>query len=287
MRAIPFVTLFLVGVTASFGTAGQLPADPANNIWRSAGYLGGSDYEFAQRLGVDGQGNTYLLGRTFSRDMHASVVPVSRASGERASATFVLKIDPDGQTVYATPVGTGFGFLPIDVAVSFDGTAHVLVREGDVAHVLKLEPSAGRSEYDVIFNGLDRDGLSPKAIAVDDAGHAVIAGWSQAGIFVARLDARGSVFDIDVIPMQADARDLAVDDAGAAYVVGAIASDGLPSTPGAFQPRYNNSVCSAAFPPMSDAPARFPCLDGFIVKLTRDGRIAYATYFGGGGVDEV
>jgi hypothetical protein len=218
--------------------------------------------------------------------MDAAVVPTAAGSGEPASATFVLKLDRDGQTIYAMPVGTGFAFLPLDIAVGADGTAHALARGGDTVHVIKVAADGSRKLYDVTFDAVARDALRPVAIAVDDVGHAVIAGSTPLGVFVARLDARGAVYDAHVLPFAADVRDLAVDAVGDAYVVGAISSGSLPATGAAVQPRYNEGACADVFPPAGGPPRTSPCPDGFLVKLTRSGAVAYATYLGGTAWDE-
>src|SRR5688572_2653028 len=276
--------IVLVGIAGSFGAAaGQSPGEA---VWRSAWYHGGSDYEFAERLTVDADGNAYHLGRTFSNDMHPAVVPAPNDGLERPTATFVLKLDRNGQPVYAMPVGTGFAFLPLDIAVGFDGAAHVLARVGDVRHVIKIDPSGSQLVYDATFKGLSRDSLYPTAIGVDDVGHTVLAGWSWFGLFVARLDGRGSVYDIAYIPIQADLRDIAVDIVGDVYVTGSISADDLPTGPGSLRPRYNGGTCFDVFPPLNGPPNSFPCPDAFLLKMTRRGEVAYATYLGGTGWDQ-
>jgi hypothetical protein len=286
IRVPGLVLVVLVCIAGSFGAVAAQSPNPAGEAWRSASYYGGSDFEFAERLTVDALGNAYLLGRTFSNDMDAGVVPASASGGEQASATFVLKLGRDGQALYALPVGTGFSFLPLDIAVGADGAAHVLARDGDLAHVVKVAASGAQKMFDVTLNLVARDALRPAAIGVDDVGHTVIAGTTPGGVFVARLDTRGAVFDVHVFPFTADVRDLAVDGAGDVYVTGAMSGDGLPVHAGAVQPRYKSSTCSSVFPPVSGPPATSPCPDAFLMKVTRRGDVAYATYFGGLGGDE-
>jgi hypothetical protein len=278
------LAFFIITGIAVGALAAQSPPAPAE-IWQSATYHGGSDYEFAETFVVDPLGNGYLLGRTFSADMHGSV-PVTPNGGLPGSATFVLKLTPQGVTEYATAVGTGFAFLPLDLAVGADGAAHALARAGDITHIVKLDAVTGALEYDVTFDGQARTALFPKTIAVTDAGHAVIAGWSPGGLFIARLDARGSVFALNVLPLNLDPRDIDVDSAGDVYVIGSMSFDGLPTTAGALQPRFSGGDCAALFPPMGGVARVSPCADAFLLKVTAGGTIAYATYFGGTGLDE-
>jgi hypothetical protein len=285
MRISQYLVLFVAVVGGAFGSVAAQSPPAGSQIWQSATYHGGSDYEFAETFAVDPWGNAYLLGRTFSGDMHGSVQPGSTSTSEQASAAFVLKLTPQGLPEYATTIGTGVWFLPMDLAVGADGAVHVLARSGDAAHVIKLDAVGGSVEYDVTLDG-SAEGRYPRAIAVDDAGHAVVAGWSPAGLFVARLDARGSVFDVDVLPLNLDPKDLAIDRFGDAYVVGSITSADLPTTERSMQPRYSGGDCADIFPPSRGERRIWPCADAFLMKVTVGGQIAYATYFGGTGFDE-
>jgi hypothetical protein len=270
------VGVFLVAITALFGNAeAQLPSGAAaSDGWRSARYYGGTNYEFAERLVVDAAGNSYFLGYTFSADMDPAIVPVSRASGEPASATFVYKVTPEGAQAYAAAVGTGIAVRPIDLAVGADGSAHVLVRDGDVRHVIRLD-AAGREMVHVSLDPRVEE-IYPRAIAVDDVGNSVIAGWTgDRGLFIARIDQRGAMSIVYRVHASADVRDVAVDAAGNAYLIGIAFEDDLPITAGALERQFKAGAC----PPS-------PCTDAFVLKVTRTGTLAYATYFGGTGWDD-
>lgn len=256
----------VLGVVLASLTA-TLSIAEAQTAWRSLRYYGGADYEFASRLAVDAAGNSYVLGYTFSADMDAAIVPMSRASGEPASATFVYKVTPDGARAYAATIARGFGVVPIDLAVGADGSAHVLLRDGDVAHAIRLD-AVGRETMHLTFDPRALLPLYPRAIAVDDVGNSVVAGSMASGVFVARIDARGSMFDLYRVPASADVRDVATDAAGDIYVAGTAFEGDLPTTAGTLQPQFKGMA------------------DAFVLKVTRSGALAYATYIGGAGWDD-
>ena len=127
------------------------------------------------------------------------------------------------------------------------------------------------------------------AIAVDSAGSAYIAGSTDSSdlpagvagskfagappdIFVAKLtpDGTGLVYCTYLGGEAADeARAIAVDAAGNAYITGSTASKAFPATGGAFQAAYSGGHT-----------------DAFAAKLSPGGALLYATYFGGGGDEE-
>jgi hypothetical protein len=285
MRVFRVLGVVLVVITAFLDNAAAQIASPAATPWRSARYYGGTDYEFAERVVVDARGNSYFLGYTFSTDMDASIVPVSRGSGEPASATFVYKLTPDGARFYATTVGTGLAVRPIDLAAASDGSAHVLLRDGDVHHAIRLDAAGGETMH-VTFDPRAASPIHPRAIAVDAVGNTVIAGWSADGLFVARIDARGTLFGAYRIGRSADVRDLAVDAAGNAYVVGIAFAGDIPTTAGALQPQFKAGDCPAPMQLPANPPRTSPCTDAFVVKITPTGTIAYATYLGGTGWED-
>lgn len=122
-------------------------------------------------------------------------------------------------------------------------------------------------------------------IDVDDEGSAYVAGYTDSvdfppqsaadaslggsrDAFVTRFNVNGNglVFSTYLGGSTNDqARALALDPDGFAYVLGLTGSDDFPATPGAFQTNYHGAV------------------DAFVAKLTSAGALVYATYLGGSG----
>jgi hypothetical protein len=273
MRVWQVLSVFFVASTAIFGNA--------EAQWRSARYYGGSDYEFAGHMVVDAQGSAYFLGQTFSSDMDPAIVPASQ--GGPAMATFVYKVSPQGTRVYATTVGTGFFLMrPLDFAVGADGSAHVLLIDGqNVRYVIQLD-AAGRERARVTISP-HATGSYADAIAVDSEGNSVVAGGRAGeGPFVVRVDRRGAIFDIYRLQASATVNDLAIDAAGNIYLVGVASAGDLPVTAGAFQQQFKAGAC-----PHPERPTfTLPCTDAFVLKITSTGTVVYATYFGGAGSDD-
>src|SRR5208283_5311379 len=163
--------------------------------------------------------------------------------------------------------------------------------------VMKYSPS-GDVIYATYLGGSGRD--DAHAIAVNSAGEAWIAGETVSPNFPTTANALSSTFhgEIDLGPLQygdafvaeldptgakllystylggsaADgAFGIAVDAAGAAYVVGGTQSADFPVTPGALQTTYTGKT------------GQPPCLcgNGFASKFSASGTLVYSTYLTG------
>lgn len=88
-------------------------------------YIGGSDYEGATSLDVDGEGNVFLTGEVKSTDFPL-VNPYQGSYSDNTDA-FVLKLDADGQSlVFSTYLGGSDYEYGHTVAASADGEAFVV-----------------------------------------------------------------------------------------------------------------------------------------------------------------
>jgi uncharacterized protein (TIGR03437 family) len=72
---------------------------------------------------------------------------------------------------------------------------------------------------------------------------------------------------------------LVTDASGNSYIAGAVASTGLPTTPGVVQPGFAGGTCPTTFDPQN------PCSDTFIAKFDSTGALVFLTYLGGTGND--
>jgi len=199
-------------------------------------YLGGSSYDVARAIAVDAAGNAYIAGYTESVDF---------------------------------PIRNG---LPASMLP--------FVSE---AFVAKLNPSGTALLYSTYLGGSDVDEAS--AIAVDSSGNAYTAGLSfsnnfpvvnpfqhaYGGVqdaFVAKVGSAGNslVFSTFLGGASVDeAKAIAVDSAGSAYVTGVTASADFP-------------VANALQPTLVGT------LDAFIAKFNSAGEdLVYSTYLGGEG----
>ncbi len=261
-------------------------------------YIGGASIDRGYAVAVGVSGSVYLAGQTTSIDLPAtSGEPLTYGGGGDA---FVAKLDPaDGSLVYLTYLG-GAGYEEaLGLAVDAAGSAYVTgsTRSTDFptaspaqatlsgfwdAFVTKLAPDGGSLVYSTYLGGAGVDGGT--AIALDAQGRAHVLGSAGAGFplvnavdsaiagesecFVTKLDAAGGslVYSTYLGGSASDLPgDIAVDAAGAAYVVGSTGSSDFPVTD-AYDVTYNNG-------------------DIFVSKLTGAGAFGYSTFLGGTNID--
>ena len=213
--------------------------------------------------------------------------------------------------MYATYLGGSAAEAGLSIAVADDGEAYVSGGTAspdfpttpgafDTTHdanedvwVVKLAADGSTLRYSTILSGSQIAGDFGAEIAVDDAGHAYVAGGSGSpdfpttpgsfdpehngevnslDAFVAKLEPDGSglVWSTKVGGTCNDAvTGIAVDDEHAVYVSGSTVSADFPVTSGAFQTRYAGEE------------------DAFVAKLDADGDdLLYSTLLGGGAFDK-
>ncbi|WP_295578514.1 SBBP repeat-containing protein [uncultured Lamprocystis sp.] len=271
-------------------------------------YLGGSSHDTGYDIAVDGAGNAYLTGLTYSTDF-----PTRQAlqpDGEGSDDVFVAKLSADGAAlVYSTYLGGGAGY---GIAVDGAGNAYVTGAVGwydDFPTRNALQPASG-GESDAFVAKLSADGATlvystylgglrydwGKDIAVDSAGNAWVTGRTASGNFPTR-NALQPVFgsskggpDAFVAKISADGATLiystylggldddygngiAVDDRDDVYVTG-------------ITQVYRNDA--STFPIRNALQPTFGGYqDAFVTKLSADGStLIYSTYLGGNGGDE-
>lgn len=267
-------------------------------------YLGGTQFDQAQSVAIDGSGNAYLTGFTSSEDF-PTVNPYQSDRGPSQTA-FVSKLNATGTAlVYSTYLGgsrnnAGFG-IAVDAAGSAIVTGQTFSDDfpvlnaiqptygGDMdGFVTKLSADGASLVYSTYLGGTGGD--SGAAVAVDSAGNAYVAGGSNSldfptlnsirspseatlpDIIVAKLTPAGAFIYSTYIGASSgeSAFGIAVDASGAAYVSGQTESADFPVTSGAFDTSFAGGV-----------------LDGFVLKLNPAGSaIVYSTYIGGSGFDE-
>jgi hypothetical protein len=182
-------------------------------------YLGGSGDDAAHAIAVDGSDNAYVVGHTESTNFPTlNPYQLSNAGGRDA---FVTKLDPSGSLVYSTYLGGNSYDYASAIAVDGSGQAYVAGYTGSIdfptlnttyqgpagggdAFVTKLSPS-GSLVYSIFLGGNDWDMAS--AIAIDDSGHAYVAGYTLSTNFPTLNPYQGSnsgSYDTFVVKLSAD-----------------------------------------------------------------------------------
>jgi hypothetical protein len=282
---------------ASYDSSLPLVIDP---VLVYSTYLGGSSADQANDIAVDSAGNAYVTGFTRSLDFPLSV---PKSPSDHPFDAFVTKLSPSGAVLYSTYFG-GLGSTEEGFGIAVDKTGHAYVTgstgssdfplvnplpvefQGNSTEVFvtKLDPSGAALVYSTKLGAI-LDQEEGRDIAVDFQGNAYVVGItfspdfptvaplpypSDLGLpegFVAKLSPSGSSLLFCTLlggSSYDDARGVAVDAAGNAYVTGMTWSGDFP-TVNAFQ----GSLRSAS-------------LDAFVAKLTPDGSaLLYSTFLGG------
>ena len=213
-----------------------LTIDPA---LRFSTYLGGSGADYGYGIAADDEGNVYVAGVTTSATFPTvnPLQPTNRGGSNAQTDLFVAKLNV-GRTAYV---------------------------------------------YATYLGGTDDDGTRDTAIAVDSHGNAYVTGWTASLDFPTRNPIRGALsgangdaFVTKINPTGSElvfstyyggssydeARGIAVDSVGNAYITGETHSQDFPTTPGTYMERYSG------------------LWDAFVAKLTPTGQHVYATLLG-------
>jgi hypothetical protein len=253
-----------------------------------ATFLGGSGTDQGNGIALDGAGNAYIAGSTTSMDFPTVNAFHPTSAGGREA--FVAKLNPAATALsYSTYLGGSQDDYATAIAIDGSGSAYIAGNTAsfdfpvlnafqpykggqgisgsiDNAFVAKLTPSGNDLVYSSFLGGngcIGPDnpfcliahpidiGLS---IAVDNVGHAFVAGLTQSmafptmdslepaiasngqGAFIAEISATGGALIFSSIlsnnGFEDAARGVATDAAGNVYGTGSIT--GFPTTPGAY-----------------------------------------------------
>ena len=273
--------------------------NPAGTAVVYSTYLGGSDEDQGLGIAVDTAGAAYVTGQTCSPDFPTRN-GFQPASGGFCDA-FVTKLDPAGSISYSTYLGGSEQDPGIGIAVDYrrERLCHGLDRlaqlpdkksaaarpcrlRGD-AFVTKLDATGSALVFSTFLGGsqqFDR-GFD---VAVDASGNVHVVGETRSDdfpttrplqpprgsdAFVTKLNAAGSAFIYSTHlggSRSDEARGVAVDSFGVAYVTGITSSNDFPTV---------NPFQSAIAAANSDA---------FVVRIPPGGSsLLYSTYLGGSG----
>jgi len=235
-------------------------------------YLGGTNYDYGYGVAVDGAGNAYIAGYTYSTDF-PTTTGAYQTSHAGSCDVFVSKLNPTGNAlIYSTYLGGYYWDYGYGVVVDGDGNAYItgstcsmdfpttlgayqtsLAGNTDV-FVSKLNPTGNALVYSTYLGGYNYD--EGRAIVVDGDGNAYITGFTGATDFPTTLGAyqtsRAGDYDAFVTKLNPTGnalaystylggasddygRGIAVDGDDNAYITGFTYSTDFPTTTGAYQ----------------------------------------------------
>lgn len=209
--------------------------NPAGELIFST-YFGGKLREEGNAIAVDSQNNLYIAGRSTSLDLPVKNAIQAKLGGGGADA-FIAKFTPDNQLAYATYFGGSSGNDNIfAMAVGPDDSLYITGDSTSPGMATKDAWSSTPQPY---------SGFLAKITPAGDAvSYFTYVGWRSG---------------------YTNARALAVDQDGQAYVAGNTTAKGIPVTPNAIQPAHAGGK-----------------RDGFLLKINATGTAAtYLTYLGG------
>ncbi|MCP4577821.1 MAG: hypothetical protein GY846_16230, partial [Deltaproteobacteria bacterium] len=162
----------------------------AGNTLVYSTYLGGSDYDSAEGIAVDGTGNAYVAGLTQSTNFPTQNPYQGTFAGDQNA--FIAKLASSGNTLsYSTYLGGSGGDRAYGIAVDGSGNAYVAGKSSSAdfptqnpyqatyagngdAFVTQLASAGNTLVYSTYLGGSGGD--SAKGIAVDGTGNAYVAG---------------------------------------------------------------------------------------------------------------
>ncbi|HEV2350699.1 MAG TPA: SBBP repeat-containing protein [Terriglobia bacterium] len=162
-------------------------------------YLGGTDADVAQAIQVDGAGNAYIAGYTFSTNFPTQS-PLFGANAGGGADAFVAKLNPAGSAlVFSTYLGGSLDDRAFGIGLDSTGNIYVAgstqsadfptisgsfqtsLKGATNAFVTKLNPAGTSLTYSTYLGGSGTD--QANGIAVDGTGNAYVAGFTESSDF--------------------------------------------------------------------------------------------------------
>jgi hypothetical protein len=286
-----------------------LVIDPVVLVYST--YLGGSNHEEIRCIAVNGSGNAYVAGYSHSTDF--PIVSGYDASKSGDDDVVVAKLNATGTALlYSTFIGGSNHDEAWGIAIDGSGNAYVAgstrstnfpvtqaayqaVNQGDTdAFIVKLDPTGGALLYSSLLGGHHEE--IAYSIALDGAGNAYIAGSTRSADYPTKsayqggLGGDGDAFVAKFNPSASgaaslvystyigggeddEARGIAVDTSGQAYITGTTQSRANPP------PSFPTTASAYQNTNQGDE-------DAFLTKLSAAGNtLLYSTYLGGGKED--
>lgn len=264
-------------------------------------FLGGDESERGYSIDIDDLGNAYVTGQTTSFDFPTTSGAFDTTFNAR-NDVFVAKLNPTGSALaYGTFLGGDLQEKAYGISVdnehsiyvtgySTSETFPVTSNSIDTTHngeqdvfVTKINPDGRSLAFSTFLGGTQGD--IAHDIAIDRFGIVYVLGQTKSSNFPTTSETfdntqngDGDVFIAKISPSSKEliystflggskqdaGQNLALDNAGFAYVTGYTFSSDFPSTDRAFDPTYNGSD------------------NAFICKLTPSGRaLSFSSFLGG------
>ena len=235
-------------------------------------FLGGSNDDIAASSTLDGSGNTYITGLTFSTDF-----PTTTGAYRTSLTTGTCNFSshdfscPDAFAAKLNNTGTSLGYATYLGGSSYDAGLGITVDSSGNAYLTGVTVSTDFPVAGAVQGSTGGGNCGPTK-SLHPCTDAFVTKLNAAGSGLGYSTYLGGTGDeIGTV--------VAVDSAGSAYVTGITNSTDFPSTAGAAQPGFGGGACGSS----GDT---FNCPDAFVAKLNAAGSsFDYATYLGGGSYD--
>jgi uncharacterized protein (TIGR03437 family) len=256
----------LEGQTVKFAIGAYDASQPLviDPVLSYATLLGGALVDTPEAIAVDAQGNVYVTGSTYYRDLRGTGADFPTTAGairnngqppiDNGTYVFVSKLNPSGTAlIYSAIIGGTKGFLSDGFVDLENRSFGIAVDEAGAAYVTGFTHSLN---FPTTPGALQP--TSSARLTIDEA-------------FVFKLNPAGSALGYSTLLGEGDAggQAIAVDRTGQAWVTGYARYRAFPTTANAWQQRPQN-INSA----------------GFVAKLAASGgRLLYASYLSSGSLD--
>ena len=240
--------------------------------------IGGSSQEYGNSIAIDGGGNAYITGITFSPNYPKTPGAFQTNSSDSYGDAFITKINSTGSgLVYSTLIGGSYAESGSSIAIDTVGNAYIagitsspnfpttsgaykntLSGVNDI-FITKLNSTGSALAYSTFIGGSAREAVG--SIAIDGSRNAYITGATESSnypitsgayqsnygygsyAYITKLNSTGSapVYSTYIGgggDFGDNGKSIAIDGSGNAYITGQTSSSLYPTTSGAFQTTF-------------------------------------------------